>query len=202
MKSRVLLIQQADIHCGEMLELTAEHHLSYARKHDLDFWCKMSKIQFERPTVWDKIILFQQALKLNYELIVWIDADALIVNPAVDLREALFEFTCIGMCKHNGPWREKNWHFNAGVIFARVCDYSREFFDQVWEAGPTSAVWQEQERMLECIERNPLAVQAIDNKWNAHPSSKSEKPVIKAWHGFPGNKADLIREELNARHPR
>jgi hypothetical protein len=195
-KARVLVIQQGDSRCGEMLELTVKRHMAYARKHNMEFWCQMGRVQSERPPVWDKIILLQQALRKNYNLVVWIDADAMIVNLNVDLREALSEFSHVGLCRYEGKWRDRGWHHNAGVIFVRNGPLAGKFFDEVWNSGPSDHVWQEQDRIMDLAEKHPGVLQTIDSRWNAHPSSKSDRPVIKGWHGFPGNKSVLIKKEL------
>ncbi len=188
-RPRTLLIQQAAGEFCAMLNLSYRRHAEYVRRHGLDFWCIHGEPQTTRPCVWNKILLIRQALDLQYPLIIWLDADTLIIRLEKDLRAACTEFSCIGMCRHPLPWGDQPWHFNAGIIFVRNCELAREFFGRIWKAGPSNHPWDEQARIMECVHQLPAAVQALSNKWNATEGmTPMQKPIIKAWHGA-GNAA-------------
>ena len=188
-----LIIQQADERFRAMISLTSGAHAQYAAVHNMDIWMINRRVQWERPTVWDKILLLQQALRSDYELIIWLDADTLIVDQGKDLREASTEFQCIGMCKHPVPWESQSWHFNAGVVFVRNCELAKQFFARVWELGKTGHRMQEQARIMECSKIIPGAIQAIDNKWNSEDGlTPSSHPIIKGWHGMGPKRLELM----------
>ncbi len=184
-KSKAILIQQATGAHTQMLDLTGARHEAYAARHDLTFWSVRGDVQFERATHWNKIRLVQSALALGYELVVWLDADTLIVRPEEDLRDALPDGPPIGLCRHPQPWQGQSHHHNSGVIFVRNTPLARRFFDEVWTAGPVNHPWHEQVRVMEVMENIPDAVQPLDDRWN---SSEGITPradaVIRAWHGF------------------
>ena len=196
-KARALLIRQADGDYTELLRLTHALHEGYADRHGIDFWSVRGAPQLERASSWSKALLIRQALQLHYELVVWLDADTLIVDPSVDLREAMSEFEIVGMCKHPLPWGGRPWHYNAGVLFVRNGEPARQFFREVWEAGPLNHPWQEQYRMLELDQRSPGFVQAIDDRWNATVGcNPSPEPIIKAWHGYGAGRFAAMQREL------
>lgn len=185
-KSKAILIQQATGAHTEMLDLTGARHEAYAARHDLTFWSVRGNVQFERATHWNKIRLIQTALAQGFELVVWLDADTVIVRPEEDLRAALPDGPPIGLCRHDTQgWNGRPYHHNSGVIFVRNTPLARQFFDEVWAAGPVNHSWHEQVRVIEMMEKFPDAVQRLDDRWN---SSEEITPradaVIRAWHGY------------------
>lgn len=186
-KTRTLIIQQGDGEHREMLAVSDKWHEAYAKRHDMDYWIVYGRTQIERHPIWDKIQMIREALKKHYELIVWLDADTLIVDVNEDLRNAMSEFNYVGMCKHFLPWDDQPWHYNAGVIFVRNGERTKNFFDNVWKAGPLEHPWQEQVRMMEQGRLMPGIIQELDAKWNSQKDNNpSPNPVIKAWHNERG----------------
>ncbi|MEO8428675.1 MAG: glycosyltransferase family 9 protein [Verrucomicrobiota bacterium] len=186
---KAILIQQATGAYIQMLNLSGEQHNAYAARHDLSFWAVRGSVQLDRPPVWDKVLLIHMMLAAGFELVVWLDADTLIVRPDVDLRRALPDGPPIGMCRNPLPWGTQPWHYNAGVIFVRNTKAARLFFDNVRNAGPVEHSWQEQAKMNELSQQYPDVVQSVDNKWNCTRGvNPTRDPVIRAWHG-KGRKA-------------
>jgi hypothetical protein len=199
---RAILIQQASGPCLEMLATSHARHEAYARRHGLAFWSVRGAVQQHLPPYWDKIPLIMAALRLEVDLVVWLDADTLIVDLNQDLRRALSGGAPIGMCRHEVPWEDQAWHFNAGVIVVRNTEAARWFFRQVWERGPTKIMWQEQGRMLHLLRAHPELVQTLDNKWNsAEGVNESPCPVIRAWHGWGSEAVAAMRDALAGLEP-
>jgi ADP-heptose:LPS heptosyltransferase len=187
-----MLLQQASGRYTRMLDVSGSSHNAYAARHGLTFCAVRGDLQCERAAHWNKVLLIQRALENGFELVVWLDADTLIVNLEADLREALGDGPPIGMCRHPIPWEEQPWHFNSGVIFVRNTPLAHEFFQRVWDAGPVQHRWQEQLRINQVSGQMPAAVQAIDAKWNSTLNVNACKnPVIQAWHGI--DHADTVR---------
>lgn len=85
MSSSVLIQLAEAAHCG-MLELTRNRHRRYAVQHGMDYYWIVNGIPARpRAAGWGKISLVQQALSLGYEYVVWLDADALILDTTVNL---------------------------------------------------------------------------------------------------------------------
>lgn len=105
-------------------------------------------------------------MSLEFDFIVWLDADVLIVNAEEDFRTALPPGAPIGMCSHPLPWRNQSWHYNSGVMVIRQSPLAGAFFERVWEAGPIDHPWFEQARILEVASTPQFsgAVQRISDK--------------------------------------
>jgi ADP-heptose:LPS heptosyltransferase len=182
--SRAILIQQASGPHTAMLDLTSVWHNRYAARHGLTFWSVRGNLQLERAPHWDKIILIHRALMMGSELVVWLDADTLIVRPDVDLRAALPEGPPIGLCRHPIPFGDQPWHYNSGVIFVRNCELAREFFKSVWKFGPVNHPWHEQVGIIELSRQMTGSVQTLDDRWNSTAAvNPAAQPVIRSWHG-------------------
>ena len=192
-----LLIQQASGPYTDMLDITGEHHGAYAARHRFDFLELHGDVQFERSPQWNKIRLILMAFNLGYEFIVWLDADTLIVDPARCFAEGLPPGPPIGMCRHTMPWRNQPWHYNSGVMLIRNEALSRQFFEDVWRAGPVDHPWQEQVRILEQCDLEPGAVQMLDARWNCTLGiNSSPNPVVLGWHGHGRHALPRIRNAL------
>jgi ADP-heptose:LPS heptosyltransferase len=182
--SRVALVQQASGPYVEMLSLTHDWHAQYAARHALTFLSVRGPVQFERSPVWDKIQLIRMQLAAGYDLVVWLDADTLVVNPAADVRGALSNGAPIAMCRHPLPWGEQPWHWNAGVVFVRNTNASRWFFDEVWRREGCTHSWQEQARINELSLEHPGLIQELGHQWNCTRGlTSAPNPVVRAWHG-------------------
>lgn len=145
--------------------------------------------------MWNKIRLLFQAFETGFDLAIWLDADTLVVDPLVSLRDAVGEFGTIGMVKHPKAWRDLPWHFNTGVIFARNLDATKAFLHEVWKRGDSEHPWWEQNRVMEVLRDHPDAVQEIDRRWNSQPNcNPCEEPVIRAWHGLRNRLASMTAE--------
>ena len=61
-------------------------------------------IDASRPTAWSKILAVRAALEAGYDLVLCMDADALVMNPDVAVEE-LFDWERHAMfaADHNGP---------------------------------------------------------------------------------------------------
>ena len=128
--------------------------------------------------------LLQRAFQMGFELVIWLDADTVIMEPAQDLRLALNGGAPIAMVRHPLPWNGQPWHYNSGVIFARRTADTMRFFQRVWDAGPIEHPWQEQVRINEVARRQPRTVQELSPCWNCTPETNPcRKPNILGWHG-------------------
>jgi hypothetical protein len=175
-------------------------HNSYAAQHALTFCCIRGVVQTDRHPFWDKIRLIQMMLAAGYELVVWLDADTLVVRPEVDVRTALQDGAPIGMCRNDLPWQDLPWHYNAGVIFVRNTGSARWFFDEVWKAGYVDhRAWQEQAKINELARKHTDLVQQLDDKWNCTKGVNSVRdPIIRAWHGQGANAVKLMAAAVAA----
>lgn len=103
-----------------------------------------------RPTAWSKIAAVRAAFEQGFELVLCMDADALVMNPSVSV-ESLFDNSVdqVLAADHNGPnsgapraleecrgTRERlSVHHLSGVWLIRDCAWSRAFLDALWQHG-------------------------------------------------------------------
>ncbi|MCW3053740.1 MAG: hypothetical protein JWN14_2910, partial [Chthonomonadales bacterium] len=196
--SDAILIQSAAGEHTNLLKITRAHHEAYARRHHIDFVCRMEAQQQERPATWDKILLVLQALRSGkWEYVIWLDADTLIVDSAADLRKALPPDIWLGMVKHgNPPW------FNAGAIYIRNTPKSLAFFEEVWNTFPAEHFWEDNMAIIRVLGFDPTrwqGVAVIGDEWNSTRfMNVVDNAVVKAWHGGGPveHRADLMQAEF------
>ncbi|HUL51177.1 MAG TPA: hypothetical protein VLU94_01200 [Candidatus Nitrosotalea sp.] len=199
---RTALIQQASGFHTRLLDISAERHEAYAARHNLTFWSVRGDVQSERPPHWNKVLLILDALHFGFDLVVWLDADALLCRVDQDLRQALPTRRPIAMCRHPLPWGRQSWHYNTGVVVIRNTPLSSMFLETLWKAGPVSHPWQEQIRFNELSRTFPDAIQRLDDKWNSTDEvNAARNPIIRAWHGRGRAALGLMKSALKSLKP-
>lgn len=183
----------------DLMEVSLMHHLHYARRHQIDFQFIASDIEmrtaFAVPDVnyrqigfvgdnWSKIPIIKQWLT-QYEYFFYLDSDTLIVDTAVDLREAFTGSSAgILLCEHPSM-------FNSGVVFFHKVPGLDALMD-AWVAEnpanvlPGHIAWDEQVIINRLMVDNRFLglVRKMDDKWNSSfRTNESPNPVISAWHG-------------------
>lgn len=162
-----LLIQQIypDTPGVAMLELTREHHGSYCDQWGFNYWCLIeNSIPGSDPEKgsWSKVELIRQGLK-DYQSVIWLDADTLIVDLQADLRDAI-HLGKIGACWHRIPQMD---HWNVGALYVDNCQETKDFIAE-WLAsypGPNDG-WMEQ-GVFNRLALQSKTVVTLSDKWNA-----------------------------------
>jgi galactosyl transferase GMA12/MNN10 family len=178
---------------ANMLRLSFARHMEYACKHKFDMQVQMTDITKDHPTcfvdgalapmgAWAKLFIIRDALRAGYEYVCWIDADALIFDTSVDLREAFKEFDHIGACQHPGP----PVHLNVGVVYYRNTQPARDFVEKwiSYYGDKTLDGWMEQ-GVFNRLTAETGFVKRIDDRWNAthYAGTDVAHPVILGYHG-------------------
>ena len=148
----------------KMMELTRTHNVSYCNFHKFDYQthCYANELDVNNGG-WVKIELIRAALKAGYEYIVWLDADAMIIDVSVDLRHA-FEAGKIGAAWHRIPQLN---HWNVGVMYVHNTPDTSAFISQ-WLASypPPKDGWMEQ-GVFNRMGKAGKIVSTVSDKWNA-----------------------------------
>jgi hypothetical protein len=196
---RTALIQQASGFHTQLLDVSARRHEAYAAKYNLTFWSIRGDVQSERQPHWNKVLLILDALHFGFDLVIWLDADALICRCDQDLRRALPRRCPIALCRHPLSWGQQPWHYNTGVIVVRNTPLSRMFLEAVWNAGPVAHPWQEQIRFNELSWTFPDAIQQLNDRWNSTDDVNAiRNPIIRAWHGRGRAALGLMKAALQS----
>lgn len=179
-----IIIQQASGWCLPLIKKTMAHHAAYAKRHSMDYELHLGEKQPKGwNPIWSKIVVCLEELRREREILFWLDADTVIADPSVDLRESLvLEKEMIGLVRHPGP----PIHLNFGVIMIRNGPTVTKLFEEMMRVGPDGHPWHDQSVFLTLIKKpeyESLPV-VIDDKWNAVAKHHNcANPVIKAWHG-------------------
>jgi hypothetical protein len=182
---------------SEMLLLSSKRHKHWADLHRLDYHVTHGRNFPERKLgAWEKIPVLRYWLNTQADFVVWLDADCVVKNLAVDPRAALPAGADIAMI--HSPHAE--YGYNAGVMFVRVNDKTRKFFDLVWEKGNVPfhkhAALADECRINVELPTSDIKVHKLDYRWNyfytmqavvegVEPTAANEQCYIRAWHGTP-----------------
>lgn len=100
---------------------------SYAARHGYDFiaYTSDSDFDYSRELNWSKILLLKRTL-VDYDWVMWIDHDALVMNPTIKL-ESFIEDNLIGVCS-------KSWVGEplCGTMLLRNCPESMDLLSKMW----------------------------------------------------------------------
>ena len=98
---------------ADLLELAKPTYETYAHLHEYDLVLSEQPLTLDRPASWNKVLLIRQLLG-QYELIMWVDADAMVVNPEVDIVSATDDSHFLWMVEHHVDVQNEPL-FNSGV---------------------------------------------------------------------------------------
>jgi hypothetical protein len=160
------------------------------------------------PASWRKLDLIRELMR-EYDVVVWIDADAVFVVPGVDITEELVPGKWLYAVEHT---THEGTHINAGVLMVRSCAESHAFFRDVAKRKHYMLHnWWEQAAMLYMLGYDlwPLGrsrvtkythgLAVLDKRWNSIPSDPSESPRVIHYAGVGNNRRlELLRERVAA----
>lgn len=178
-----VLIQHA---CGPLkpcLEATQGYHERYAMRHGFTYvWTT------QMGTVWTKFGLIRAVLETRkpQDIVVWLDADCIIVRPEVNLADALPPGAAAAAGRMPGSWLHSGvMYFRAKppvVAWMRRCEANAN--DETGlEGSPIIAV----DRVFNET-MGDVHVAALGPEWNCWTGSVGDanaNTVVRAFHGLP-----------------
>lgn len=196
---------------SDMLRLSHQRHAAYARAFGFDFWAIYGDVATEHVEYqrggWSKIELVRRGLAQGYQDVVWLDADAAIVNGQVDLRDALKQTGgLIGCVRHYAPWFAAQGipeHYNSGVMYFKSDPLTMAFI-QEWAGTYETAIkdrWLEQGAFNRLITEKGYqgAFTEVPARWNATVNvNPAPDEVVRGWHGVQpyARRLDMMRQTL------
>jgi hypothetical protein len=188
---------------AELLEISGQTFGIYAERHGYDLALRTELAAPERPASWSKVLVVQELLD-TYDLVFWVDADAAIVDPSVDVADELDRRAQIGLVAHEYDGQVVP---NCGVMVVRSRRAARRFLRAVWER--TSYVdhkWWENAAVLDLLgydlepqvvlrRPSPMLrrVQFLDRAWNSVLVDESAHPRVRH---YPGRSQEYRVERL------
>ena len=180
-----LLIQQIypDTPGVKMLELNIEHNARYCESFNMDYWHLIeNSLPNSDPLKgsWSKVELIRQGLQQGYDSVIWLDADTIICDLDIDLREAI-QPDKIGACWHRIPQLS---HWNVGALYVHNSGATHAFLDEWLAQYPgLNDGWLEQ-GVFNRLARESRIVTTLSDKWNATLDvSMVPDAVVLGFHG-------------------
>jgi galactosyl transferase GMA12/MNN10 family len=182
---------------AQLLALSGPTFAAYADRHGYDLRLYAATPAPERPESWGRIRVFQELLD-EYDEVLWIDADAAIVDDSRDIADELEPDDLMGMVAHVTPEGDDPIP-NCGVWLLRRDPEVLEFLDVVW--GSVRYIdhkWWENAAVLVALgyrleprvrrdRPTPLCLRTrlVPKAWNSVPIDPSAHPRIVHFPGMP-----------------
>ena len=188
---------------GELLDLSGATFEIYARRHGYDLDVRRELIDPSRTAAWNKIPLFLELLA-RYDLVLWVDADAAIVDPTDDIADALGDRDLMALVAHE---YDDQIIPNCGVWVLRSHRAVRRFLERIWmhteyldhkwweNAGLLVELGYRIEPRVEVARRSRMRqrVRFLDVSWNSIAENAAANPRI---NHYPGRSREYRLEHL------
>jgi hypothetical protein len=177
---------------SELLDVTAPSFERYAAVHGYDLILLRHDLAPRRPSSWSKVVLLQQ-LALAYDFLLWVDADAVIVDPSRDFVEELRP----GRHRYLAHRLRGQVVPNCGVMGLRGGRRAERLLSRVWNSTRfIEHGWWENAALLHLLgyDHSPpvgpnrltwdrVRTQFVDGAWNSIPLDSCTHPRIKHYPG-------------------
>jgi hypothetical protein len=182
-----------------LLEISRPTFAAYAERHGYELITSTDSDP-RRPPAWAKVPMLREALG-SYELVLWIDADAVIVDGSADIADELEADRFLGLVRHGELGVP-----NTGVMVWRSGEPARELLDRAWNATRfIHHPWWENAALLDALgydfprfnrldrvlrrrfraAQQVSGVQFLSGEWNWSYLDRSENPRIVHCLGVP-----------------
>ncbi len=178
-----------------LLRISSRSFRRYARRHGYELQLHTRTLDETRPPPWSKVVLLRE-LARRHELVVWLDADLVIVDEAVDIASELEPGRFLYMVEHH---TEEGRMPNSGVMLLRGGEQTIAFLDDVyaqedlidhrwWEnAAICRLLGYQLDPTVELTSPTPLLTEHtkfILPRWNSIPDSPASDPLIRHYPGY------------------
>jgi len=175
-----------------MMELNIPRNKEYCKRHDFDanFLVGILSEQYGDYSKgsWVKAEMIRDALKKDYEYVVFLEPDTLIKDMDTDLRDGCPKH--IGVCYHRHPIA---WQWNVGAIYMRNTPETKAFVDEWLAEFPGDPQWRDNGALNVVAKRNK-SLTTISDRWNATlDCSMVPDAVVLGFHGVGMKGEDRLR---------
>jgi len=179
-----------------LLELARPSLERLAGRHGWALDLHFRSFPHDRPPAWNKVVAIRSLLE-RYDTVVWIDADAMVMDPAPDITAVATPDRFLWMTKHHYRGEDQP---NTGVMVVHAGDEARRFLDATWSA--TNLVehpWWEQAAMLQLLGFDVTdpgharlveptewydRIGWLDNRWNSIPDDWHPAAYVRHYAGM------------------
>ena len=159
----------------------------YAERWGWDLVLSTEDLAEGRPAPWGKVPLIRSLLD-DYEWVLWLDADVVVVDLAADISEVIQADKDLYLVEHQ--WLGQ-YTANSGMFLLRSSEWSRAFLDEVWAIDQhVGHPWWENGAFLHLLGYGseparlvePSAwlgrTKLIDQRWNSIELERSDRPAF------------------------
>jgi hypothetical protein len=179
---------------ARLLALAARSFRPYAAQHGYELALHTDVRDLSRPAPWSKIALLRE-MAATHDLLLWLDADLVIVDRSLDIATELEEGRFLYLAEHEtGEGRMPN----SGVMMLRGGHQTIAFLDDVyaqkdlihhrwWENAAICRLLGYQLDPVGPGRPTPLLTKRtklISTRWNSIPNAPSRDPRIRHYPGY------------------
>jgi hypothetical protein len=186
----------ASMGCGPqevLLDLAARTFRPYADRYNYSLHLHRAPVDATRPVPWSKVPILRELLK-EHEVVVWLDADLMILDGRRDLAAELAPGDLMAMVEH----RTKEGQMpNSGVWVLRGGDEAVALMDEIWaQEDLIEHRWWENAAICRLLgysldpvgPAEPTVLTArttwLDPRWNAIHDAPAPRPRIRHYPGY------------------
>jgi hypothetical protein len=194
----------------KLLRLASLSFRRFAKRHGYELELHTQVVEPSRPPPWSKVALIRRLLD-QHELVLWLDADIVVVRSDADIAGELPGDRFLAMVEHTVGGKANP---NTGVMVIRSGDEARRFFDEVWDSTDyLNHRWWEQAAVMNLLGYDPDTAERVRDsewhdrihwlgkEWNSIRDDPAEHPRIRHWPGFTVTRrfAEMALATLRAR---
>jgi hypothetical protein len=174
MKMKIALISLGTKNIADIRDIGFSNKKQYCNKYGYDFIGYDAVLDTSRPASWSKILAIQEHID-KYDWIMWIDADAAIINNNIKVEDIVDNNFELLLSKD-----EVN--INMGVFFLKSCAWSKFFLNVVYSLDRyvDDTFW-EQAAVISLLPNNGYIKHfKFINKCiiNSYPNDVNEKSMV------------------------
>jgi hypothetical protein len=193
---------------ARLLGLASRSFRRYANAHGYELSLHTEAIDSARPPPWSKVLLLRR-LAAKHELLLWLDADLVIVDSSVDIASELERQRFLYLVEHH---TKEGRMPNSGVMLLRGGSQTSAFLEDVyaqddlvnhrwWEnAAISRLLGYELDPVGPCKPTTLLTehTKFISPRWNSIPGAPEPRPYIRHYPGYSlkVRAAFMARDEL------
>lgn len=193
---------------ARLLRLASRSFRRYAVAHGYSLALQTEVLDTTRPAPWSKVLLLRR-LATTHELLLWLDADLVIVDCSTDIATELEERRFLYMVEHE---TKEGRMPNSGVMLLRGGGETEAFLDEVYaQEDLVNHRWWENAAISRLLgygldpvgPRAPTALltegtKFISPRWNSIPDAPAPRPRIRHYPGYSVKvrAAFMARDEL------
>lgn len=177
-----------------LLRLSRRTFAPYADRYGYDLVALTDAPAKGRPPAWAKVVLLRRLVEV-YDLVVWIDADAMIVDGTSDIADALPDDRLMALHTHRTDTGSMP---NTGVWVLHGGAEAADLLDRMWAQDDlVDHRWWENAALCRLLgyRLEPPALEAatplltartteLDKRWNSIPDDPADRPRIRHYPGY------------------